>query len=237
MQTAVLTHQGLVRQQNEDSYVMLPDHSFFAVADGMGGHQAGAFASDLALKVIKEQVMLPKEGEDFREQLAKAVREANRKVHELSLKEPDKEGMGTTLTACWIRDGVGHLAHIGDSRAYLLRDAQLILLTDDHSFVGELLRQGSITASQAQSHPRRHMLTRALGFEGEVKVDTKSMTLKQGDLILLCTDGLTNLVEEQEIKEVLLANRELQASLQQLVELSLKRGGNDNITLLAILLD
>jgi serine/threonine protein phosphatase PrpC len=237
MQTAVLTHQGLVRQQNEDSYVMLPDYSFFAVADGMGGHQAGAFASNLALSVIKEQVMVPGKGEDFREQLAKAVREANRRVHELSIKEPGKEGMGTTLTACWIREGIGHLAHIGDSRAYLLRDAQLVLLTDDHSFVGELLRHGSITASEAQSHPGRHMLTRALGFEAEVKVDTKSMTLQKDDLILLCTDGLTNLVEEQEIKEILMETKGLQASLAQLVELSLQRGGNDNITLLAILLD
>lgn len=237
MQTAVRTHAGLVRQQNEDSYVMLPEYNFFAVADGMGGHQAGAFASNLALNVVKEQVMTSNRVEDLRSQLTNAVREANRRVYELSRKEPGKEGMGTTLTALWLRDGIGHLAHIGDSRAYLLRDFQLDLLTVDHSLVGELVRHGSLTLSEAESHPQRHVLTRALGIEAEVKVDTRSMTLKSGDLLLLCTDGLTSLVGDQEIKSAFLHTKGLEASLEQLVELSLKRGGNDNITVLAILLD
>ncbi|HHW07959.1 MAG TPA: Stp1/IreP family PP2C-type Ser/Thr phosphatase [Clostridia bacterium] len=237
MQTAVLTHVGLVRQRNEDSYAVLPEHSLFAVADGMGGHQAGELASSLALKILGELVARPRQGEDCREQLAQAVQEANRRVYELSQKDADKQGMGTTLTAVWIKDGVAHLAHIGDSRAYLIRNSQLSLLTNDHSLVGELLRQGSLTPSEAQSHPRRHALTRALGIEAEVKVDTRSMTLNQNDLLFLCTDGLTNLVSDEEINAVFAETEGLQAALEKLVQLCLKRGAHDNITMLAIRMD
>lgn len=237
MQTAVLTHVGLVRQRNEDSYAILPEYSLFAVADGMGGHQAGAFASSLALKILEEQVSTPQPGEDLRERLAQAVQEANRRVYELSMKDSDKQGMGTTLTAVWIRDGIAHLAHIGDSRAYLIRNSQLSLLTNDHSLVGELLRQGSLTPTEAQSHPRKHALTRALGIEAHVKVDTKSMTLIKNDLLFLCTDGLTNLVADEEINAVFAGAGGLQSALEELIQLCLKRGAHDNITMLAILID
>lgn len=237
MQTAVLTHVGLVRQRNEDSYAILPECSLFAVADGMGGHQAGALASSLALKILGEQVSTPQQGEDLRERLAQAVQEANRRVYELSMRDSDKQGMGTTLTAVWIRDGVAHLAHIGDSRAYLIRNSQLSLLTNDHSLVGELLRQGSLTPTEAQSHPRKHALTRALGIEAQVKVDTKSMTLIKNDLLFLCTDGLTNLVADEEINAVFAGAGGLQNALEELIQLCFKRGAHDNITMLAILID
>ncbi|HHY59769.1 MAG TPA: serine/threonine-protein phosphatase, partial [Clostridia bacterium] len=166
-----------------------------------------------------------------------AVQEANRRVYELSRRDADKQGMGTTLTAVWIRDGVAHLAHIGDSRAYLIRDSELQLLTNDHSLVGELLRQGSLTPSEAQFHPSRHALTRALGVEAEVKVDSRSMSLNKNDLIFLCTDGLTNLVSDEEIKTVFAETGDLQEALAKLVQLCLERGAHDNITMLAILID
>jgi len=237
MQTAVLTHVGLVRQKNEDSYAVLPEQNLFAVADGMGGHQAGELASRLALKILSELVADLRPGEDCRQQLVQAVQEANRRVYELSRRDADKQGMGTTLTAVWIRDGVAHLAHIGDSRAYLIRDSELQLLTNDHSLVGELLRQGSLTPSEAQFHPSRHALTRALGVEAEVKVDSRSMSLNKNDLIFLCTDGLTNLVSDEEIKTVFAETGDLQEALAKLVQLCLERGAHDNITMLAILID
>lgn len=237
MQTAVLTHVGLVRQKNEDSYAVLPEHNLYAVADGMGGHQAGELASRLALKVLGELVSTPRPGENCRDKLVQAVQEANRRVYELSQRDADKQGMGTTLTAVWIRDGVAHLAHIGDSRAYLLRNSELKLLTNDHSLVGELVRQGSLTPREAQFHPSRHALTRALGIEAEVKVDTKSMTLNKNDLLFLCTDGLTNLVTDEEIEAVFAEISDLQRALEKLVQLCLERGAHDNITMLAILID
>ncbi|MFA5536210.1 MAG: Stp1/IreP family PP2C-type Ser/Thr phosphatase [Bacillota bacterium] len=237
MQTAVLSHKGLVREQNEDSYLLLPEASFFAVADGMGGHRAGAFASDLALNTMREIFSKGNNSEDHVHFLLQGVEKANEKIFSTSLLEQDKAGMGTTLTSLWLQGGFAFLAHVGDSRAYLLRNDKLMILTEDHSLVGELVRNGSLTISEAETHPQKHMLTRALGVGFKVKIDIKKINCNSKDLFLLCTDGLTNLVADQEIKEVLGACLTIQDSLKKLLELALQRGGQDNITMLAILME
>lgn len=239
VRTAVITHAGLVRRQNEDNFLMLPEYNLFAIADGMGGHQGGAYASSLALQVIKEEIISSKgkEKEDLREELSQAVQRANEKVFTRGHLEGDKAGMGTTLTAVLIQDWVAHLAHVGDSRAYLLRENAFCPLTKDHSLVGELLRHGSLTKREAESHPQKHLLTRALGVEEEVKVDTSSMSLCMGDLLFLCTDGLTNLVQDEEIHKAFAKEMKLEKTLEGLMDLALKRGGQDNITMIAIFLN
>lgn len=236
MQIAVLTHTGLVRQKNEDNYLLLPEAGFFAVADGMGGHQAGAFASDLALKIVKENIFLNNHQADHQLLLKQLVEKANAEIYALSLKEQDKEGMGTTFTALWLQEKLAFVAHVGDSRAYLLKNGELLPLTDDHSLVGELMRNGSLTLSEAQSHPKKHLLTRALGAEANVKVDINKISWGIGDLFFLCTDGLTNLVNDEEIKKILAESPILENSLEKLMELAFQRGGQDNITMLAILM-
>lgn len=236
MQTAALTHAGLVRQKNEDNYLVIPGIKFFAVADGMGGHQAGAFASNLALKIVKENILQNNLEEDTMQLLTQIVERANEKIHLIGVKEQDKEGMGTTFTSIWLKEECAFLAHVGDSRAYLLRNGELTPLTDDHSLVGELMRNGSLTSSEAQSHPKKHMLTRALGVDINVKVDTKRIPWEFGDLFFLCTDGLTNLLTDEEIKGILTDNMVLKGSLEKLLKLAFQRGGQDNITMLAILM-
>ena len=237
MQTAVLSHKGLVREQNEDNYLLLPEVKFFAVADGMGGHQAGAFASDLALSTIKKIFLKGNEGADPVHFLLQGVEKANENIFSTGLLEQDKAGMGTTLTSLWLQEGFAFLAHVGDSRAYLLRDDELMILTEDHSLVGELVRNGSLTLSEAETHPQKHMLTRALGVSSKVKTDIKKINCHRQDLFFLCTDGLTNLVTDQEIKEILGVNSMVQDSLKKLLKLALQRGGQDNITMLAILME
>ena len=173
------TDPGRRRRRNEDSYVI--DPPLFAVADGMGGAQAGEVASKLAAGAVKER------GAD----VESLVQEANRRVHQRSLEDPNTSGMGTTLTVAEVEDGVVSIGHVGDSRAYLVRDGNLEQLTDDHSLVGELMRTGKLSAEEAETHPQRSMITRALGTDPNVDVDIFSLDPRDGDLFLLCSDGLT----------------------------------------------
>jgi protein phosphatase len=216
------TDPGRRRHRNEDSYVI--DPPLFAVADGMGGAQAGEVASKLAAGAVKER------GAD----VESLIQEANRRVHQRSLEDPNTSGMGTTLTVAEVEDGVVSIGHVGDSRAYLVRDGNLEQLTEDHSLVGELMRTGKLSAEEAETHPQRSMITRALGTDPNVDVDIFSVEPRTGDLFLLCSDGLTSMVDDREILRVVEEKRgDLDGLVKALIKAANKGGGEDNITVIA----
>src|ERR671911_973492 len=189
---------GRQRRGNEDNYYVRAP--LFVVADGMGGAQAGEVASAIAVKQFESG--LP-DGEDPGEALAALIRAANARIHEQARSDAQHAGMGTTTTAAYLTGDTVVVAHVGDSRCYLLRDHDLIRLTRDHSLVDELIRRGKLTEEQAESHPQRSVITRALGPEPNVQVDVESFEAKGGDLFMVCSDGLTSMVREPQLKPLL----------------------------------
>src|SRR5437588_6564969 len=223
--TIAKTDTGRQRRENEDS--ALARAPVFGVADGMGGAQAGEVASRIAIDAF--EAGLGDSGSP-EERLAGRVREANRQIYDRSRAEHGREGMGTTLTAAYL-DGYNlAIAHVGDSRAYLLRDGELKRLTRDHSLVDELVRQGKLTEEQAAEHPQRSIITRALGPEPEVEVDTWSYPVRGGDIVLLCSDGLTTMVPEDRVTEIILSAATLDEAADRLIDEANEAGGRDNIT-------
>ena len=219
------TDTGRQRRENEDSaYVRAP---VFVVADGMGGAQAGEVASQIAIETFEQG--LP-DGGTPEQRLADRVRDANHRIYDRSRTEQGREGMGTTLTAAYLDGSQLALAHVGDSRAYLFRDGQLTRLTQDHSLVDELVRQGKLTEEQAAEHPQRSIITRALGPEPEVEVDAFTYPVQAGDVLLLCSDGLTSMITEERIAEILRSAPTLEKAGNRLIEEANEAGGRDNIT-------
>ncbi|MEX2212435.1 MAG: Stp1/IreP family PP2C-type Ser/Thr phosphatase [Gaiellaceae bacterium] len=217
--TAAATDPGRRRRRNEDSYIARPP--LFAVADGMGGAQAGEVASRTAVDAMGGE-----------ENLVGLIEEANRQVYARSNEDANASGMGTTMTAALVgEDGVVTIGHVGDSRAYLLRAGTLKQLTDDHSLVADLVRTGELTAEEAETHPQRSVITRALGTDPSVDVDSHSVQAEPGDLFLICSDGLTSMVDDDEILETVEASRDdLEAAAGALVRRANREGGEDNIT-------
>jgi PPM family protein phosphatase len=222
------TDTGRQRQANEDSYFARPP--VFAVADGMGGAQAGEVASRIAARAFEQGLDSEAPPES---QLEGIAREANREIHELAQRDSAHAGMGTTLTAAMVQGDDVSVGHVGDSRAYVLRDGELRRLTKDHSLVEELRRQGRLTDEEAEEHPQRSIITRALGPEPEVNVDTMSFPARSGDVFLLCSDGLTTMVSEPEILRILSEAKTLRGAVNRLVEAANAQGGRDNITAVA----
>jgi PPM family protein phosphatase len=223
------TDTGRQRHANEDSY--FARSPLFAVADGMGGAQAGEVASRIAAGAFERGPRdddAPAEG-----QLEEIAQKANREIHKLAQEDSSRAGMGTTLTAAMLRDDEVALGHVGDSRAYLLRGGQLQRLTKDHSLVEELRRQGRLTEEQAEEHPQRSIITRALGPEPDVNVDTMTFPARDGDVFLLCSDGLTTMVSDDEIRGILVGSRNLRSAVNKLVDAANRGGGRDNITAVA----
>jgi serine/threonine protein phosphatase PrpC len=219
---------GRQRVANEDSYYA--SAPLFAVADGMGGAQAGEVASKIAAESFEPAVR----GAESPEAYLRAIAEdANRRIHSLAQHDSSRSGMGTTLTAALVEGDEVSLAHVGDSRAYLWREGALRLLTSDHSLVEELRRQGRISDEQAEDHPQRSIITRALGPESEVEVDTLSFSARPGDVFLLCSDGLTTMVKDDAIAAILAASPSLDAAAQALVNAANDAGGRDNITVVS----
>jgi protein phosphatase len=226
------TDTGRQRRANEDS--LLARAPLFVVADGMGGAQAGEVASRLAVESF--QGGLP-DASAPESALAALAREANSRIHELSHSHAEQAGMGTTLTAVYVGERDVSIAHVGDSRAYRFRDGELLRLTDDHSLVDELLRQGRLTPEEAVEHPQRSVITRALGPEGAVEVDTRSYTGRDGDVYLLCSDGLTTMVAEDRLAELIGSNETLRAKGEALIAAANEAGGRDNITVVLLRLE
>ena len=227
------TDVGRVREINEDRFLQRDDLGLFAVADGVGGHQAGEVASQTSVETIESAFIEP-----TTEGLVAAIKQANEAVWHLAQSAAEKRGMGTTLTAVALvsEDGEEHLAvaNVGDSRVYLFQRGELSQLTEDHSLVEELVREGQITREDARVHPQRSIITRALGMEPQVRVDHLQLIPYQGDRLLLCSDGLTNEVPDDRIESTLRRIGDPQEAAQELVRQARAHGGNDNITVVVV---
>lgn len=238
-----LTHVGRQRQHNEDAFLVADEARLFLVADGMGGHAAGEIASRIAVDSISEFILHTKEDdgtwphaydEHFRRstnRLMAALRMANTRVLEAMRKDARLRGMGTTVVACMAENDTISVAHVGDSRAYLIREGQLSRITNDHSWVFEQVQAGMLTEAEAEKHPLRNVITRALGGALQVTPDASEIEARPGDVILLCSDGLTGMVPENEIERIVAASSgDLEKACQDLVDAANERGGLDNVT-------
>jgi serine/threonine protein phosphatase PrpC len=219
---------GRLRQRNEDAYLV--KDSLFVVADGMGGHRGGDVASTLALETIESGAP----AEVTLENLVQDIKRANQAVMDRGEADRELRGMGTTITAVIAEDAKAHVAHVGDSRAYLLRDGSLQQLTEDHTLVQRMVREGRLSEDEAAHHPQRSVLTRALGVDDDIPVDELSLDVHTGDRLLLCTDGLTSMVDRDRIKKILARERDPQVACDKLIDAANRAGGDDNITVIVL---
>ena len=243
----VLSDRGLRRELNEDAYAYAPELDLFLVADGMGGHAAGEIASRIAVDSISEFILHTKEDdgtwphaydEHFKRstnRLMAAVRLANTRVLEAMRKDARLRGMGTTVVACLADGETMSVAHVGDSRAYMIRNNQLQRITNDHSWVFEQVQAGMLTEAEAEKHPLRNVITRALGGALQVTPDASEIEVKEGDVFLLCSDGLTGMVPEDEILRIVSEQTgDLEKACQKLIDIANERGGLDNVTAILV---
>ena len=239
MRVLSFSEKGCIRKNNEDSFLVLPSQGLYAVADGMGGHLSGEVASSTALKELEKWAprFVGLEDQALESELSEAFVQANRVVYESSTTEPENAGMGTTLTVLLARSETVVIAHVGDSRVYLWRDEALTSLTTDHSLVGELVRLEQISLEEAEKHPQRHVLMRAVGADPEIKLDCSSISLQTGDVFLLCTDGFSNMISNQELAEEFLELSSWEDRFERLRKLTLERGAPDNFTALCCILE
>jgi serine/threonine protein phosphatase PrpC len=243
-----LTDVGRKRKGNEDSLFVNAEQRLFVVADGMGGHAAGEVASKIAVDSINEFVCLTGGDQEITwpfglddsisydgNRLKTSIRYANRKVLDATKEKTEYEGMATTVAAVLVDGDMANLAHVGDSRVYMVRDGSLTLLTSDHSWVNEQIQSGIISAEQARSHPLRNVVTRALGGKPDLAVDIQVQKMEPGDVLLLCSDGLTTMIPDEDIVEVVVeAGGDIEKAAKALVAEANSRGGEDNITVLLL---
>jgi protein phosphatase len=236
---AARTDVGIVRSGNEDNYLMQADRGLFIVADGMGGHAAGEVASEMAVRIIAQETGSLRGGtnEEVGARLRNAIRKANDAIFERTLQEHDKRGMGTTATALVLLPKRYLIGQVGDSRAYLLRKGALIQVTKDHSYVQEQVDAGLLTPDQARVHPYSNVITRCVGASGDVEPDIYAGTLEEGDVLLLASDGLTGMLEDEQLGRILASGGGPEAWVDRLVNEANRRGGLDNITAIVIRID
>lgn len=238
------TDIGIVRSNNEDNFFIDDQGKFLVVADGMGGHASGEVASKIAIDVIRDYIYGIKEGKytqighyleefsDITNQLGSAVRLANTAIYEAAQSNPGWQGMGTTVAAVMVNGNSLSIAHVGDSRVYLVRAGNIELLTDDHSVVYEQVKRDLLTKEEAQKSEIKNLLTRALGSLPEVEVDCNEMTLANGDILVLCTDGLNSMVTDDDIRSVVLSTNDPDQACERLINMANEAGGKDNITVI-----
>jgi protein phosphatase len=240
---------GRKREHNEDSLLVDPDLGLYIVADGMGGHQGGGTASRLAVETIRDDLRLAHgrdpgllacdkqmEESPLRDVLRSAVEKACRSIFHAAQSDPNLQGMGTTVTALLLGGDKAFVAHVGDSRCYLVRQGGIFQVSEDHSLVNEQLKAGAISPEEARTSRFRNIITRSVGFEEQVAVDLLGFELEPGDRLVVCCDGLSNLVDDQEIREIV-SSAPLDEAPQRLVDLANDRGGDDNITVVVLHLD
>jgi protein phosphatase len=243
-----ITDIGKKRQKNEDAFFINKDINLYIVADGMGGHAAGEKASQYAVQTINQFIEHTQAGDDLtwpfgydsnlsltENRIKAAIHIAHKKILEIAQNDFNLKGMATTVVTSMITNGILHIGHVGDSRAYLVRDGKIIQLTTDHSWVNEQLRYGIINAQQAKSHPFKNVVTRALGGPQELEVDLIKEKLINEDIILLCSDGLTSMVDDNDLVTIIVSfKNNIELAAKKLIELANAKGGNDNITLILI---
>ena len=232
MKTFSITDVGMVRQVNQD-YVFTTGkplgilQNLFVVADGMGGHQAGDYASKCTVEVMIKEIA-KSEGEDIERVLVKAIKSANREIIKEASSDEHLKGMGTTVVAATVKEQMLYFANVGDSRLYLINQG-IQQLSKDHSLVEEMVRLGGIKAEEAKNHPDKNIITRAMGVKEEVEADIYEYRLKKGDMILMCTDGLSNMVEDEDMFDIVKGARDIVEAVQMLIEKANSNGGRDNI--------
>ncbi len=238
LKTFSITNMGRKRKQNQDFVFSceqpvgkLPN--LFIAADGMGGHNAGDYASKMAVETIVERIRVSSFTESERI-LEEAISAANRLIREKARESSDLEGMGTTVVAATCLGDILCVANVGDSRLYVVNGREIRQITRDHSWVQEMVRRGGMGKEEAKNHPDKNIITRAVGAEDDVKADFFTVRLKEGDQILMCTDGLTNMLEDEEIRMILNGARDIVEKAQRLVDAANDRGGRDNISVILI---
>lgn len=240
MVSGAVSDIGKAREKNQDAYYASNDLSLplYMVADGMGGHNAGEIASTMAMNIIKKNFFENKEQLTDKETIfgiiKKSIEEANTKIYLKSLENENCKGMGTTITLAYIFKNEIFIGHVGDSRAYLIRNGNIIQITEDHSFVNELVKIGSITKEEAINHPKKHMITRAVGSSSVIEMDLIVRSYEENDILLLCSDGLSNMLKEFEISQVFDTEKDIQKACETLAQMANQKGGHDNITVVAI---
>lgn len=236
---AARTDVGIVRSGNEDNYMMLADHGIFIVADGMGGHAAGEVASEMAVRITSQSIgsLRGSSDEEAGERVRTAIRAANDAIFERTLSEHDKRGMGTTVTVLVLLPDRYLIGQVGDSRAYLFRDGQFQQLTKDHSYVQEQVDAGLLTPDQARVHPYSNVITRCVGAGMDVEPDIYFGALEKGDVLLLASDGLTGMLEDEHLVDILGSDEGPQTWVDRMVADANRRGGLDNITAIVIRID
>lgn len=231
---------GKVRKINQDTYYVSDDKNIpiYIIADGMGGHKAGEVASSMAKEIIANNFEKNKDDLFGEDEILKAIKtsmeEANTKIYLKSLEDECYTGMGTTIILCYIGEKYFYLGHVGDSRAYLIRNNEMEQLTEDHSFVNQLVKYGGITKEEARNHPKKNMITRAIGSSSIIEIDLIKEKFKKEDILLIMTDGITNMLKDEEILEEFNNSQNLQTSCEDIITAANNRGGLDNSTIIAI---
>ncbi len=243
MVRGALSDIGMKRNKNQDAYYISDrdDMQLYIVADGMGGHRCGEIASSMALETVKEN-FLKSTGKIHRKAdaiklIKESVEKANINIYLESKKIEDCQGMGTTLTMAYIYKNKILIGHVGDTRAYLIKDGDIRQVTEDHSYINELIKNGSISPEEAKTHPKKNMITRAVGSTSSIEVDIIQEKYKSGDILLLCSDGLFDMLDEDEISAVFKREKSMQIACEVLTNMANKKGGLDNITSIAIKFD
>ncbi|MGM9522086.1 MAG: Stp1/IreP family PP2C-type Ser/Thr phosphatase [Oscillospiraceae bacterium] len=239
MNSWAITDKGIVRRQNQDAYNAFCDNStgiaVFLVCDGMGGARAGNVASELAVTVyfeeVKKRIQNEMSLEDLSELMRSSLKTANSAVYDLSRSDPDCAGMGTTIVAASVVGSLASILNVGDSRAYHIFDGKIRQVTRDHSVVEDMIRRGDLTREEAMTHPNKNLITRAVGTTPEVECDIFTFDIADGDHILLCSDGLSNLVAEQEILYEVIHAESIEFCCEKLLGLAIARGAPDNVTI------
>lgn len=234
VKAAGLSDVGRLRQDNEDIFLLDEDLGLFAVADGMGGHAAGEVASRLAVEALREVWYEETDGEGRERRMLRGYALANDRIRQEVARNASRQGMGTTLVAILFHDSRALVANVGDSRAYLVREAAIRQVTTDHSWIREQVDQGRISTEEAVRHPFRNVITRALGTRAQVEVDLQEIPLQDGDRLLLCSDGLTGMLKDDKILEIIDGSEEVQAAAEGLVSAANQAGGEDNVTVLLL---
>ncbi|WHH59894.1 Stp1/IreP family PP2C-type Ser/Thr phosphatase [Petroclostridium sp. X23] len=243
MRIGAFTDKGKAREVNEDCFFVskFSDEmcsGYCIIADGMGGHNAGEVASKMAIDEIQQYIKESYSHEMTHEQIIQILKEsmnkANTIIYNKSLENELFSGMGTTAILCFVYHQSLYIAHVGDSRAYIIRGEEMYQITTDHSMVEELISSGSITREEAQNHPQKNVITRALGGDKDTPVDIYIQEYKPGDIILICTDGLTNMLTNSEILSVIKDNNDLQLAVEELITIANDKGGLDNITVVVL---
>lgn len=230
---AYKTDIGLQRTTNQDAVLVCEDLNLCIVADGMGGHNAGEVASSLAVSIIEDYTRAHVDDEPKLDMIEKAFISANKEVYLKSIKEEECKGMGTTCSLVLVNEREITIGHVGDSRIYLLTEDSIKQLTEDHTLVESLIKRGEITRAAAKNHPKRNMITRALGTSVDIEVDLLTYNVEKNSKVLICSDGLTGRIDDEEILEVI-NNNTIESAVESLVDLANVRGGSDNITIVVI---